>query len=173
MLSSVDPTAFPVWATFFIPSDSSEESSPAVDRMAMVMAYHIVSQRLSFSELCLLKPLSRLPTLVPTKSILITNNSISNFTLDDSLVSHPDLYTTSTFVVHGIQTFLNYSVYGGADNHPFSPPLPPLPTLPPPPQQAQFTIGSKSDAACLCLFWEFTVVLLVVCGVLIQHLLVV
>ncbi|KAK3188810.1 hypothetical protein Dsin_028371 [Dipteronia sinensis] len=83
MLSSADPTAFPLWATFFIPSDSSEESSPAVDRMAMVMAYHVVPQRLSFSELCLLKPLTRLPTLLPTKSILITNNSISNFTLDE------------------------------------------------------------------------------------------
>ncbi|KAK2634578.1 hypothetical protein Ddye_029370 [Dipteronia dyeriana] len=165
ILSSADPTVFPVWATFFIPSDSSE----AVDRMAMVMAYHIVPQRLSFSELCLLKPLTRLPTLLPTKSILVTNNSVSNFTLDDSLLSHPHLYTTSTFVVHGIQTFLDYSVYGGDENHP----LPPLPTPPPPPQQAQFTIESESDAACLCLFSEFMVFLLVVCGVLIQHLLVV
>ncbi|KAK1572220.1 hypothetical protein Q3G72_029266 [Acer saccharum] len=138
MLSSEDPTAFPVWANFFIPSDSSEESSPAVDRMAMVMAYHIVPQRLSFSELCLWNPLTRLPTFIPTKSILITNDSISNFTLHDSILSHPHLYTTSTFVVHGIQT------YGAADNHPFTPP----------PQQAQFTIGSESDAACLCLFWE-------------------
>ncbi|KAK2634075.1 hypothetical protein Ddye_028867 [Dipteronia dyeriana] len=152
MLSPADLTAFPVRATFFIPSDSSEESSPAVDRMAMVMAYHIVPQRLSFSDLCHLNPLTRLPTFLPTKSILITNNSISNFTLDNSLLSHPHLYTSSTFVVHGIQTFLDYSVYGAADNHPFT--TPPLPTPPLPPQQAQFTIWSELDAACLCLFWE-------------------
>ncbi|KAK3232477.1 hypothetical protein Dsin_004358, partial [Dipteronia sinensis] len=92
---------------------------------------------------CLLNPLTRLPT----KSILITNNSITNFTLHDSLLSHPHLYTTSTVVVHGIQTFPDYSVYGAADNHPF--------TLPP--QQAQVTIGSESDAGCLCLFWELKV----------------
>ncbi|KAK3175790.1 hypothetical protein Dsin_004368 [Dipteronia sinensis] len=114
-------------------------------------------------QLCLLNPLTRLPTLLPTKSIPITNNSISNFTLHDSLLSRPHLYTTSTFVIHGIQTFLDYSICGAADNHPFTPP--------PPPQQAQCTNGSESDAACLCLFWEIKVVLLVVCGVLIQHLL--
>ncbi|KAL5841085.1 hypothetical protein ACOSQ3_011688 [Xanthoceras sorbifolium] len=172
MLSVVDPTAFPLWATFFIPSDSAAAAPLDSDRMALVMEYHIVPQRLSFSQLRLMKPLTRLPTLLPTKSILITNNSLSNFTLDHSLLSHPDLYITPAFAVHGIQSFLDYSLYGAAAVHtPFTPshqhhppPPPPQPPPPPPPPLRQAGSATESDSASLC-SWDLRVLFLLLCGV--------
>ncbi|KAH0911360.1 hypothetical protein HID58_034681, partial [Brassica napus] len=41
------------------------------------VAYHIVPQRLSFTDLRLLQPLSRLPTLLAGNLIVGTNNSVS------------------------------------------------------------------------------------------------
>ncbi|XP_044479423.1 uncharacterized protein LOC123206320 [Mangifera indica] len=160
---AVDSAMFPLSATFFIPT---KDLPPNLQMDPFTFAYHVVPQRLTFSDLCLLKPLSRLPTLLPTKSILVTNNSVSNFTLDDSLLSEPDFYLTSTISVHGVYNFLDYSVYGG-NYTPFlpehSPPPPPhrrharRPFVPTQEEiQRGHGGGKRSDAACL--WWEFHVV---------------
>ncbi|KAJ0082597.1 hypothetical protein Patl1_11593 [Pistacia atlantica] len=110
MLSgALDTAMFPLSATFFIPTN---DFPPNLYMDPFILAYHIVPQRLTFSDLCLLKPFSRLPTLLPTKSILVTNTSVLNFTLNDSVLSEPDFYLTSTISVHGVYNFLDYSVYG-------------------------------------------------------------
>ncbi|KAJ4830289.1 hypothetical protein Tsubulata_003628 [Turnera subulata] len=142
--NSADLSILPLSATIFIPADDDNPFSSAAAATTTTPAtiddyifpYHIVPQRLSFAELLQFKPLSRLPTLLPGKSILITNNSASNFTLDASLLSHPDLYSTSSLVFHGIANLLDYSVYGEATGKAFQsshqmedPPLPP-PTKP-------------------------------------------
>ncbi|OMO83213.1 hypothetical protein CCACVL1_11501 [Corchorus capsularis] len=186
MLSSAtDLFMIPLSATFFVPSDNAllpfafpvtiPTSSTAASAAAygfdpMIVPYHIVPQRLTFSQLILFKPLSRLPTLLPSKSILLTNTSQSNFTLDASLVSYPDLYLTSAIAVHGISALLNYSAYGGGDatlGHVLSPP--PSATTPPPPMFVPLTgngdvMNDKrvSDAAAGCLYGEFAFVVLLV-----------
>ncbi|XP_010460890.1 PREDICTED: uncharacterized protein LOC104741688 [Camelina sativa] len=122
-LSSVDDQfGIPLSATIFIPSDfdsadvSSSASSSTGDNannpLRLSVAYHIVPQRLSFSDLRLLKPLSRLPTLLPGNSIVVTNNSVSGYTLDGVLVSEPDLFISSSIALHGVASTLDYSRYG-------------------------------------------------------------
>ncbi|WCJ24421.1 Fasciclin-like arabinogalactan family protein [Euphorbia peplus] len=130
LLSVADPAALPLSATLFIPSDESDsriENTATVD--PFIFPYHIVPQRLTFSDLCEFNRSSRLPTLLVSKSILITNNSVSNFTLDDSPLSHPDLFTSDSIAVHGVATLLDYSVYGEAKSK--SPQADVLPRPPP------------------------------------------
>ncbi|KDP34881.1 hypothetical protein JCGZ_09169 [Jatropha curcas] len=167
VLSVADPSTLPISATLFIPADDSR--SPIATTITIdpyIFPYHIVPQRLSFVDLGQFKLYSRLPTLLPGKSILVTNSSISNYTLDGSLVSHPDLYTNANIAVHGIATLLDYSVYGDAYT---KVPQPEVLSRPP---QAMFVpegdlIGdhrSETNSACLCsevwtVFWIFSAVL--------------
>ncbi|XP_010480777.1 PREDICTED: FAS1 domain-containing protein SELMODRAFT_448915-like [Camelina sativa] len=123
-LSSVDDQfGIPLSATFFIPSDfdsadvsSSSTGDNANNPLRLSVAYHIVPQRLSFTDLRLLKPLSRLPTLLPGNSIVVTNNSASGYTLDGVLVSEPDLFISSSIALHGVASTLDFSRYGDLGN---------------------------------------------------------
>ncbi|XP_010456874.1 PREDICTED: FAS1 domain-containing protein SELMODRAFT_448915-like [Camelina sativa] len=120
-LSAVDDQfGLPLSATIFIPSDfdSADVSSNgdnATPRRLSV-AYHIVPQRLSFTDLQILKPLSRIPTLLPGNSIVVTNNSVSGYTLDGVLVSEPDLFISSSVAILGVASTLDFSRYGGFGN---------------------------------------------------------
>nr|BBK20746.1 fasciclin [Actinidia chinensis] len=150
LLSAVaNPSSLPLSATLFIPSDAALSHFPASSSSSsnspmgfdpFIIPYHIVPQRLTFSQLQLFKTNTRLPTLLPSNSILITNNSFSNFTLDASPITHPDLYLDSAVSLHGITTVLDYSLYGDVS------PLPPPVTVaePPPPPPLHFP---RSDAA--------------------------
>ncbi|CAK7357409.1 unnamed protein product [Dovyalis caffra] len=160
-----DPTTFPISATFFIPSDNSL-SPTTTTADPSIFPYHIVPQRLTFADLRQFKAFSRLPTLLLDKSILINNNSASNFTLDGSRLTHPDIYTNADIAVHGIDNLLDYSVYGAEPGKTFSEPnmVPPPPTPasgpPTPPRifipstanDEELTVHhhGESDAACLC-----------------------
>ncbi|KAJ4873926.1 Fasciclin-like arabinogalactan family protein [Raphanus sativus] len=121
-LSAVDDQfGIPLSATIFIPSDfdaagiSSSSSSDGGETSTghLSVAYHIVPQRLSFADLRILQPLSRLPTLLPGNSIVVTNNSVSDFTVDGVLVSEPDLFLSSSIAIHGVASPLDFSRYGG------------------------------------------------------------
>ncbi|CAL5186974.1 unnamed protein product [Lathyrus oleraceus] len=105
--------------TLFIPQQTPSPSSSTLD--PFTFPYHIVPQRLAFADLLLLPRYSRLPTLLPGKTIAITDNSIGNFTLDDVLLTHPDLYNTSSLAVHGVERLLDYSSFGDASMIPNSP----------------------------------------------------
>ncbi|XP_057949041.1 FAS1 domain-containing protein SELMODRAFT_448915-like [Malania oleifera] len=172
MLSNADPSSLPITATLFIPGDNALThlpSPPPLNFDPFIFPYHIVPQRLTFSDLQLFPINSRLPTLLPNSSILITNNSLSNFTLDASLLTQPDLYITTAVSVHGIATILDYAVYGnGRLSSPEPPPLPPSHDVPAPPALTQpdgELMGRRiSDAACLCA--EFPVVFSVLCAAL-------
>ncbi|KAM1484613.1 hypothetical protein TB2_035732 [Malus domestica] len=165
IITGANPLALPLSATLFIPQDNALNSLPTTD--PFMFPYHVVPQRLSFADLQLFKPGSRLPTLLPGKSILITNTSPSNFTLDDAPITQPDLYVTTTMAVHGVGTILQYSVYGDGLN------LLPKPNSQqgqqrhnPPPSSPQglflptgeaIGAGWKSDAAPPCNCVEFPV----------------
>ncbi|KAF8104878.1 hypothetical protein N665_0166s0060 [Sinapis alba] len=110
-----DQIGIPLSATIFIPTDfdtADISSSSTNGGRLLSVAYHIVPQRLSFTDLRFLKPLSRLPTLLPGNSIVITNNSVSGFTLDGVLVTEPDLFLSSPIAIHGVASSLDFSLYG-------------------------------------------------------------
>ncbi|KAI3877775.1 hypothetical protein MKX03_019215 [Papaver bracteatum] len=98
-------------ATFLIPTDDNPFSS-SCQSLSSTISYHIIPQQLSFSVLRTFPIGSRIPTLLPEKSILVTNNSKSNYTIDEIQITYPDLYVNGAVVVHGINSTLNYTVYG-------------------------------------------------------------
>ncbi|XP_042476799.1 FAS1 domain-containing protein SELMODRAFT_448915-like [Macadamia integrifolia] len=151
IFSITDPSTFPFSATFFVPIKD------AVDRLSNSLGggggdfdlqtaflSHTVPQFLTFKDLGELATGFRLPTLLPGKYIVITNNSTSNFTIDDCFITHPDLIVNGAFCVHGIASIFNFTAYGtepeplqnqsppGSSSHPpgqkgFSPPVGLLP----------------------------------------------
>ncbi|PIA34360.1 hypothetical protein AQUCO_03800158v1 [Aquilegia coerulea] len=134
VLSVSDPSTFPITSTLFIPSDDS------VSDPSFLQQFQINS---------------RLPTLLPGKTILITNNSRLNYTIDGSLITRPDLYINGEVAVHGIGSVLNYTIYGGESS------------------SSDFANGGSSnsntlhhhnDAACSCI--EFPVLLSIVVAVI-------
>ncbi|KAG2329547.1 hypothetical protein Bca4012_020902 [Brassica carinata] len=110
-----DQVGIPLSATIFIPTDfdTADLSSSSDGGRRLSVAYHVVPQRLSFTDLRFLQPLSRLPTLLLRNSIVVTNNSVSGFTVDGVLVTEPDLFLSSTIAIHGVASSLDCSLYGG------------------------------------------------------------
>lgn len=99
----------PAKATLFVPTDAALSHLPyATDMNRYLIPYHITPQHhLLFSDLCHLKPLSLLPTLVPSKTVLITSTLPTNYRVDNSLIIHPNLYLSSHIAVHGINRILD------------------------------------------------------------------
>lgn len=94
-----------------------------------LFSYHIIPQHLSFSDLTLFPINSRLPTLLINKSILITNYSRSNFALNGSHLTRPNLFSTATVSIYGIRDILNFTIHREPDPSTNYPPMPQL--LPP------------------------------------------
>ncbi|XP_073290291.1 FAS1 domain-containing protein SELMODRAFT_448915-like [Primulina huaijiensis] len=175
MLSSTDPSSLPLTATLFIPSNDaiSQFQLPSATANPFLIPYHIVPQRLTFSDLRQFKTHTRLPTLLPSKYILITNNSPSNFTVDDSQITHPDIFVNPAFSLHGIKNVLDYSLYG--NNGLLSPPKenkkksprPKSSPLPPKGSNQNFSgeviVDLSSSASCSCT--EFLVIFCVISAV--------
>ncbi|XP_042475004.1 FAS1 domain-containing protein SELMODRAFT_448915-like [Macadamia integrifolia] len=109
VFATTDPSTFPMTATLFIPinNDPVDDLDPSSS-----ILYHVVPHVLTFKDLQKLATGSRLPTLLRGKSILVTNNSSSKFSIDDCLITHPDLVVNGAFCVHGIGSMLNYTAYG-------------------------------------------------------------
>ncbi|CAI9778940.1 unnamed protein product [Fraxinus pennsylvanica] len=121
-LSSTNPSSLSFTATFFVPSNDAISQFPIATAAGMnfdpfIVPYYIVPQRLSFSDLQQFSTLTRLPTLYPSKYIVITSNSRFNFTVNDSLVTHPDVLVNVAFSIHRIKNVLDYNVYGGNRVH--------------------------------------------------------
>ncbi|KAG4957130.1 hypothetical protein JHK82_042865 [Glycine max] len=121
ILSSANATILPLSATLFVPRNSTMDLPPPDP---LLLPYHVVPQRLPFSDLLLLPHRARLPTLLAGKSISVTDNSPNNFSLDDVPLTHPDLFSTPSLAVHGVATFLDYSLFSDGV------PPPPPPYLP-------------------------------------------
>ncbi|CAJ1975667.1 unnamed protein product [Sphenostylis stenocarpa] len=118
ILSSANGTILPVSATLFVPRDAAVDRPPPDP---LLLPYHVVPQRLPFSDLLLLPRRARLPTLLAAKTISVTDNSPANFSLDHTPLTHPDLFSTPSLAVHGVQSFLDYSIFG--DGLPPPPPF--------------------------------------------------
>nr|XP_043639820.1 FAS1 domain-containing protein SELMODRAFT_448915-like [Erigeron canadensis] len=150
-------TTIPSSATIFLPGNDAISSSAASSLIfdPFVIPYHILPHHFTFSDLQLFKTQTRIPTLLPSKTIIITNNSPHHFTIDDSLIIHPDLYSNDIVSVHGIDSILDYTVYGDAAQNPavnLSPPPPPPPSLlrvDETPSPATPVVSSSSNGGCI------------------------
>ncbi|XP_015880550.4 uncharacterized protein LOC107416555 [Ziziphus jujuba] len=172
IISGANPLILPLSATLFIPQDDAVNRLLTAD--PFMFPYHVIPQRLSFSDLQLFKPNARLPTLLPGKSIVITSNNRSNFSVDGSPITQPDLYITATIAVHGVGAILDYTVYGdGLDLLP-KPTSEGQPQLIRPPPGPLLPDGDndgennewRSSMASQCLGIQFPVALSIACAVL-------
>ncbi|KAG6392131.1 hypothetical protein SASPL_146341 [Salvia splendens] len=116
LLSSANPSSLPITATLFVPSNAAISgllaSSPArLD--PLLVPYHIVPQRLTFSDLQDLPNRTRLPTLLPSNFIVVTDASPARLAVDGSEITQGDIFLNPAFAVHGVDRVLNYSVFGG------------------------------------------------------------
>lgn len=94
---------FPDQATLFVPLNAAMLGLRyGIDIDHDLILFHIIPQRLSFDKLRALETLSTLPTLLPSKSLQITATSL-NFTIQNTFVTHPDIYLSSVFAVHGVE----------------------------------------------------------------------
>ncbi|XP_021734062.1 uncharacterized protein LOC110700772 [Chenopodium quinoa] len=122
LLAAADPSIFPLTATLFVPVDGAflagNSTSPATSTDPLLISYHIVHRRFTFSELRQCPIGTRLPTLLPGKTLLITNNSAGNFSVNDALITHPDLFQSSAVSVHGIGAILDYDAFGNDSSSP-------------------------------------------------------
>ncbi|KAJ9558144.1 hypothetical protein OSB04_012758 [Centaurea solstitialis] len=131
ILLNANSSTIPTTATMFVPRNKAltHLTATAIGFDPFIIPYHILPQRLTFSDLQLIKTLTRLPTLLPSKTVVITNNTPANFTIDGALIVQPDIYLSPAVCVHGIGAVLDYTVYGNADSMaPASGSLPPMPT---------------------------------------------
>ncbi|OIV98299.1 hypothetical protein TanjilG_16626 [Lupinus angustifolius] len=156
LTTMLNPSMLPLTLTLFIPQHNTffhhnnNNNHPPMD--PFLFPYHIIPQRLTFSDLLLLPPTTNLPTLLPYRTISVTNNSAANFSLNGVPLTHPDLYSNPSLVVHGVANILDYSLAG--DNIP-SPP-PPLEDLLPPFGLIS-GVGGDTSSWCTCvvffIFW--------------------
>ncbi|XP_010540631.1 PREDICTED: FAS1 domain-containing protein SELMODRAFT_448915-like [Tarenaya hassleriana] len=161
-LSAVnDQFGIPLSATLFIP-DSFDAASVTVAGGAadgrLTLAYHVVPRRLAFSDLLLMKPLTRLPTLLPETSIVVTNNSASGFAIDGVRVSSPDLFLSSSIAIHGVASPLDLSLPAGGRDGTFGGSLLPRTRKD----------HANSGSACFPVWFLFPVVMAVVSAVKIR-----
>ncbi|KAK9058027.1 hypothetical protein SSX86_022867 [Deinandra increscens subsp. villosa] len=142
-------TLIPTTATMFVPGNDalshiSGAATGAYSFDPFIIPYHVLPQRLTFSDLQLFRTLTRIPTLLPSKTVVITDNAPAHFTIDDSLITQPDIYSNDAVCVHGIANILDYKAYG--QTPPTVLPPPPLPpadetTLSPPPEVTVSSMG--------------------------------
>ncbi|KAL8259485.1 hypothetical protein R6Q59_027438 [Mikania micrantha] len=146
--SSFPASNLPTTATMFVPGNDalsrlSGAATGAYTFDPFIIPYHVLPQRLTFSELRLFRTRTRIPTLLPSKTLIITDNTPSHFTIDDSLIIQPDIYCNSAVCVHGVASILDYTLYGEADQTPEI--LNPPPPLPLPLQAADETVTPSPE----------------------------
>ncbi|KAI5083728.1 hypothetical protein GOP47_0003471 [Adiantum capillus-veneris] len=120
----------PESSTIFVPMDEGIAESglqlSTFNTAMPILQYHVIVKRLVFHDLQQLPVGQTLQTLLPNNTVIITSNSSANFTIDDVLMSHRNLFVASSTVVHGMNGVLNSDLYGRMTHLPaFQPSSPP------------------------------------------------
>ncbi|CAL9227247.1 unnamed protein product [Arabidopsis halleri] len=100
--------------TLFLPSSEDPSPSPTYKIAA---AYHIVPKKLLLADLLSMEVNSRLPTLVPGASIIVTNNL--PLELNGVRVTDPEVFVSKSIVIHRIASPLDFTTvtedFGGGE----------------------------------------------------------
>ncbi|KAK1389953.1 hypothetical protein POM88_018131 [Heracleum sosnowskyi] len=107
-----DPTTLPRNATFFVPVNSAVlDLRGKYELASFYIPRHTIPRRLPFSDLLMLTTGSTLPTLMPSKELVVTSDSRDspyNYTINGVLVTHRNIYLSSVFAVHGIRNIFDF-----------------------------------------------------------------
>ena len=132
----------PESSTLLVPMDGEVMSSLLnlrPEAWLPVFQYHVLTQQFSFLDLQQLPTGQILPTLLINSTVMVTNNSTDNFTVDDVRISYPNILLASNVAVHGLNGVMNSTVFG---------PIKPI-AFPPPSSSASAsgsTVSSNSSA---------------------------
>ncbi|KAF8091699.1 hypothetical protein N665_0438s0028 [Sinapis alba] len=95
-------------ATLFIPVAATDEHLG--DRN--VAAYHVVPEKMEFSDLLAKEDKTRIVTLLAGCSILVRNTTEGGLTLDGVSVTEPDIFVDKFIAIHRIRFPLDFTKYG-------------------------------------------------------------
>ena len=115
----------PESSTLLVPMDGEVMSSLLSLRPEAwlpVFQYHVLTQQFSFLDLQQLPTGQILPTLLINSTVMVTNNSTDNFTVDDVRISYPNILLASNVAVHGLNGVMNSTVFGQIKPIAFPPP---------------------------------------------------
>ncbi|MCL7043465.1 hypothetical protein MKW94_023829 [Papaver nudicaule] len=116
VLCTLPPSMFPTNGTFLVSLENPMVNSltkmlVSGYSLELKVVFHVISQYyLPFSVHVNLEIGSRLPTYFPDKSISVTNNSETNYTLAGIMIAHPNLYLTESIVVRDIRSALKVKI---------------------------------------------------------------
>ncbi|MCO5601904.1 hypothetical protein L7F22_056030 [Adiantum nelumboides] len=152
----------PERSTVLVPTDAALEATGilyhTLEAIFPVLQYHVITRKLLFQDLQMLPVGEMLETMVPKAVLLVTSNAPWNLTINDVLLSQPDILCFNGTAMHGIAGVMNYSQVvsnippptavgqlpvlspptGDGQLPVLSPPLPPQLTLPLPESAAPF-----------------------------------
>ncbi|XP_065857187.1 putative fasciclin-like arabinogalactan protein 20 [Euphorbia lathyris] len=121
-LEFASPTIIPIPSrslTIFSPLDSafSESGQPSLS----LLQFHFSPLSLSMHSLKSLPPGTKIPTLFPNRSIIVTSSiSADTFSLNGVGINGSVVYDDGSLVIFGIETFLdpNFEVFGSINGSP-------------------------------------------------------
>lgn len=110
-IDTLDGSVINSGMTFFAPTDDALSSYNLTDISDNILILeHCVNRRLNYTELTGLSTGTQLATLSRVH-VLVTNNSPTNFHIDNARVIDPDIYLRNDIAVHGIDVVFNLSAY--------------------------------------------------------------
>ncbi len=110
-IDTLDGSVINSGMTFFAPTDDALSSYNLTDISDNILILeHCVNRRLNYTELTGLSTGTQLATLSRVH-VLVTNNSPTNFHIDNARVIDPDIYLRNGIAVHGIDVVFNLSAY--------------------------------------------------------------
>ncbi|KAK1262164.1 hypothetical protein QJS04_geneDACA001354 [Acorus gramineus] len=109
----INLTHLPPSATLFIPANHSlEDLSRLAELDDSFLPYHVAPLSLSLISLRRIGLGQRIPTLLDNRSLLITDDSDSNFSIDGRRLVRPDVLSGGRLSMHVVEAVLDYAKYG-------------------------------------------------------------
>ncbi|KAJ7538786.1 hypothetical protein O6H91_11G062900 [Diphasiastrum complanatum] len=115
-LNALGLQVLPPGSTLFVPTDGALSVIQRSSVLVPLVQYHVALVQLRFPQLLESKVGTRIPTLLPDNTIVITNNTMVGYTIDNVYLAYPDLYNDAVISIHGIEGIFNATLYGHVDS---------------------------------------------------------
>ncbi|XP_024378953.1 uncharacterized protein [Physcomitrium patens] len=101
--------------TIFAPVNQAVDSIlPSNPDLSKVLNYHLATTDLPHKALLLLPIGQRIPTLLPDNTLLVTDNNLANYSINNEQILYFDLCTVYTVSCHAVSGILNSTIWGQA-----------------------------------------------------------
>ncbi|KAL2652798.1 hypothetical protein R1flu_020926 [Riccia fluitans] len=134
--------------TWLLPNDQAFFGGNFPANWTKFIDYHVIQELLPYSRLASLGVGTRLPTFLGDETVVVSSNTVYNFSLNNAMVIVRDLYIDSTIAVHGINAVLDDVHFNDGANFPPPDAKAPagVPSPPPPAQGPSPGVSSPAPA---------------------------